>query len=52
LKALAVNGHKFPQLKTIDLRSNKIAGAGLEALAGNGYAFLQLQKIALGNNSI
>jgi hypothetical protein len=52
LEALAVNGHKFPQLQKIYLSNNKITDAGLEALAVNGNKFPHLQEIYLGGNKI
>ncbi len=52
MEALAVNGHKFPQLQTINLQYNKITDAGLEALAVNGHKFPQLQTIYLWDNQI
>jgi hypothetical protein len=52
LEALAVNGHKFPQLQTINLENNKITDGGFKALVGNGYKFPQLKKIILSNNLI
>jgi hypothetical protein len=45
LEALAVNGHKFPQLQEINLEYTQITDAGVEALAVNGHMFPHLREI-------